>query len=133
MRMMSRPLTSKPISPFSTMGRVEADVEDAGIDGGLFNGLDKLGEALGEGNATALDADESEVGAAVVALDNFMGEANEGALDLGGGHEAALLAEVVRGGGRCGFGAALGIGLRIAHRVAHGLPLMIAADGLDER
>ena len=109
--MMSRPLTSKPMSPFSTTGRtsrggevvaVEADVENAGVDGGLLDGLDELGDALGEGDAAALDADEAEVGAAVVALDDLVRETDEGALDLGGGHEAALLAEVRLGGGRGG-------------------------------
>ena len=42
---------------------VEADVEDAGVDGVLFDVVDELGEALGERDAAALDADEAEVGA----------------------------------------------------------------------
>jgi len=100
---------------------VEADVEDSGVDGGLLDGLDELGEALGERHAAALDADEAEVGAAVVALDDLVGEANEGALDLGGGHEAALLAKAGIGGRLSGFGG--------GDWIAHGLPLMISADG----
>src|SRR5579875_1451897 len=64
---------------------VEANVEDAGVDGVVFDGGDDFGEPLGEGNAAALDADEAEVGGAVVALDDFVGEADEGAIDLGGG------------------------------------------------
>ena len=73
---------------------VEADVEDAGVDGVVLDGADDFGDALGEGNAAALDADEAEVGGAVIAFDDLMGEADEGAVDLGGGEETALFAEV---------------------------------------
>jgi len=104
---------------------IEADVEYAGIDGRFLDGPDELGDALGEGNAAAFDADEAEVGAAVIALDDLVRQSDEGALDLGGGHEAALLAEVWLGGGRSGFG---GTG-----EIAHGLPFMIAADDTGRR
>ena len=104
---------------------IEADVEHAGIDGRLLDGLDELGDALGEGNAAALDADEAEVGAAVIALDDLVRQPDEGALDLGGGHEPSLLAELWLGGGRSGCG---GTG-----EIAHGLPFMIAAHGTGRR
>ena len=50
-------------------------------------------DALGEGDAAALDADEAEIFAAVVLFDDLVGETDEGSLDLGGGHEAAFFAE----------------------------------------
>ena len=53
--------------------------------------------------------------------DDLMREADEGALDLGGGHEAALLAEM-------GLGGRLG-GFSRGGRIAHGVPFMISADG----
>jgi hypothetical protein len=104
---------------------IEADVEYTGIDGRLLNGLDELGDALGKGNAAALDADEANVGAAVIALDDLVCKPDEGALYLGGGHEPALLAELWLGGGGSGCG---GLG-----EIAHGLPFMIAADGKGQR
>jgi hypothetical protein len=90
---------------------VEADVEHAGLDGGLLDGFDKLADALGERDSAALDTDEADVGGSVVALDDLVCETDEGALDLGGGHEASLFAEA-RHGGRRGFG---GGRLGIAH------------------
>ncbi len=60
MRMMSRPVTSKPMAPGVTVGRgagggeivaVEADVEDAGVDGVLLDGGDEGANALGDGDA----------------------------------------------------------------------------------
>jgi hypothetical protein len=104
---------------------VKADVKDAGIDGRLLDGPDELGDALGKRNAAALDANETEVGAAVIALYDFVRQSDEGALNLGGGHEAALLAEVWLGVGGSGCG---GTG-----EIAHGLPFMIAAEGIDQR
>ena len=52
-----------------------------------------LAMRLREGNAAALDADEAKVGGAVGALDDLVGEADEGAFDLGGRHQAAFFAE----------------------------------------
>ena len=73
---------------------VEADVEDAGVDGVFFDGGEEDGEALGERDAAAFDADETDVGDAFVAFDDLMGEADEGSFDLGRGHEAAFFAEL---------------------------------------
>ncbi len=64
--------------------------------------LEDFGETLGQRHAATLDADEAEVVGAVVLLDDLMGETNDGALDLGGGHELRLLAQRVRAIG--GFG-----------------------------
>src|SRR6185437_15467514 len=80
---------------------IEADVEHAHVDGLALDGLDELADTLRERNAAALNADEADVGRAIVALDDLMRETDEGALDLRRGHEAALLAEAGRA---CGFG-----------------------------
>src|SRR5579875_3186021 len=72
---------------------IEADVEGTGIDGVFFDAADQGGEALGDGDAAALDADESDGGRAVIFLDDLMSQANEGALNFGGGHNPALLAQ----------------------------------------
>jgi len=81
---------------------VEADVENTGVDGVLLNLGDEGCEALRKGDAAALDADEAKIFAAVVLLDDLVGQADEGSFDLGGRHEAALLAEL-RGLGRDGL------------------------------
>jgi hypothetical protein len=54
---------------------------------------------LRERDAAALDAYEAEVGTSVVLFDDLVGEANQGALDLRGRHEAAFFAELRRAGG----------------------------------
>ena len=45
-------------------------------------------QALGERHTATLDAHQGNVLAAVILLDNFVGQANEGALDLGSRHQA---------------------------------------------
>ena len=69
---------------------IELDVEHAGIDGALFDAGDELAQAFGQRNAAALDADQRQVFAAVALLDNFVGQAHQGALNLRGGHQPAL-------------------------------------------
>ena len=69
--MMSRPLTSKPsrtgLDDGANVARgkivaIEADVEGAGIDGVFLDPLMSVAQALGDGNAAALDADEADGG-----------------------------------------------------------------------
>jgi hypothetical protein len=69
---------------------IETNVKHACVDGAFFDSGDELGEALGEWNASALDADESETGAAIGFFDDFMGEADKGAFDFRSGHQAAF-------------------------------------------
>ena len=75
---------------------VEADVEDAGVDGMALNGADDFGDALGDGNAAALDADQAQIGSAVIALNDLVGEADEGAVDLRGRKKTAFFAQLRR-------------------------------------
>ena len=80
---------------------MEADVEHTGLDWLALDGLDELADPLRERNATALDTDEADVRGTIVAFDDFMRKTDEGAFDLRGGHEAALLAKAGRA---CGVG-----------------------------
>lgn len=80
---------------------IELDIEGPGFDGALFDVGDQFAEALGERSPAALDADQGQVFAAVAFFDNFVGEAHQGALNLGGGHQPALDAQ---GGCSCGLG-----------------------------
>ena len=50
-------------------------------------------EPLRQGNSAALDADQGQVFAAVALLDDLVGQAHQGALDLGGGHQPAFQAQ----------------------------------------
>ena len=56
---------------------IEADVEHAGLDGLALDGLDELTDTLRKRNAAALDADEADVGGAVVALYDLVRETDE--------------------------------------------------------
>ena len=56
----------------------------------------RVAEALGDGDAAALDADEADGFRAVVLLDDLVGEPDQGALDFRGRHDAALLAQFRR-------------------------------------
>ncbi len=62
---------------------MHADVERTGGDRVLPNGGEDGAESLGDGNAAALNADESDLGAGYVALSDFVADAGEGALDGG--------------------------------------------------
>jgi len=79
---------------------IELDVEGASLDRALLDVGDEFAEALSERNSAALDADQGEVFAAVALLDDFVGKAHQGALNLRGGHQPALDAE---GRSRCLF------------------------------
>ena len=78
---------------------VELDIEHAGVDGLMLDVADEFGQALGERHAATLDADEAEIFCAIIFLDDFMRETNEGALDFRAGHEALLFAELGQGSG----------------------------------
>ena len=93
---------SKPMAPGVTTGThagggevvaIELDVEHAGIDGALLDAGDQLAQPLGQRNAAALDADQRQVFAAVALLNNLVGQAHQGTLDLRGGHQPALDAQ----------------------------------------
>src|SRR5581483_7208391 len=63
---------------------VHADIEAAGGDGMRPNTGQQRAQAPGESHATALNADEDDFGAGVVAFGDLMGDAHEGALNGGG-------------------------------------------------
>ena len=61
--------------------------------GMLLDAADQRAQALGNGNAAPLDADQADGLSAIVFLDDLMGEANQSALDFRGGHNPSLLAQ----------------------------------------
>jgi hypothetical protein len=85
---------------------MHADIEAADRDRMFPNIGEYFGEALGEGNAAALDSDQDDIGARLVALGNFVGHpyqspANGGRIqDLGGvrhiGKKKAVLLRTAR-------------------------------------
>ena len=98
---MSRPVTSKPMSPGVTVGprpvgrkivAVKADVEHARIHRMLLDLRDQRAQPLGQRNAAALDADQPDVVAAIVLFDDLVRQPHQRALDLGGRHQPALFA-----------------------------------------
>jgi hypothetical protein len=60
---------------------VERDVESAGRQVVAGDLAQRAGDALGDRHAAAADADQGEVFDALVALDDFVGDAGEGAAD----------------------------------------------------
>ena len=71
---------------------IEADVEDADRDVEAFERLDFRGQALGDGDAAAADADEGEAIEILAFFEDFVGQANQGAIDLGGAHQLGFFA-----------------------------------------
>ena len=69
---------------------VEVDVEDADGDFAIFERFDFRGEALGEGHAAAADADEGELIEIFGLFEDFVRQADQGAVDLGRAHELAF-------------------------------------------
>jgi hypothetical protein len=62
----------------------------------FLDGADERAEALCDGHATPLDPDQADGFRAIVFFDNLMREANQGALNLGGGHDPPFLAQLGR-------------------------------------
>jgi len=71
---------------------VEVYVEDADGDFAILEGLDLGGEALGERDAPAADADESKEVEVLGFFENLMSQPDEGAVDLGSAHELSFFA-----------------------------------------
>lgn len=66
---------------------IEGDIERADGDFDAIDAAHGLGDAIGERNAAATDADEGKVAGAAALLDDLVGETLHGAVDLGSGHE----------------------------------------------
>ena len=62
---------------------VERDVDDADGDGDALDLAQERGEAAGDVVAAAAQADEDDVGQALVLLEDLVGDAHEGAPDAG--------------------------------------------------
>ena len=75
---------------------IEGDVERSDRHFGLLDAAQDLGQPLRQRYSATLDADETEVGDAIVLLDNLVRQANQGALDFGGGKDLRFLAQVRR-------------------------------------
>ena len=66
---------------------VEGEIKGADGDFSLLEKLDVAGEAMGEGNAASAHTDEDEGIGGLVLLDDFMGNAGEGAADVIRAHD----------------------------------------------
>ena len=67
---------------FGEVVAIESDVEGADGDVDAVNAAHGLGNALGEGYATAADADQGKMLGAAAFLDNLMGQTPQGAVDF---------------------------------------------------
>ncbi len=61
--------------------------------GTFFDAGDELAQPLRQRHSAALDADQRQVFAAIALLDDLVGQAHQGSLNLGGGHQPALDAQ----------------------------------------
>ncbi len=91
---------------FGEIVAVQRDIESADGDVNAVDAAHGVGDAFGERNAAAADADEREMARAAAFLDDLVSEALQGAVDLGGGHQlgffdelhvGVMLAQVKRG------------------------------------
>ena len=62
---------------------IQRDVERADRDVGFFDASQDLGQPLRQRHAAAHDADQSEVGDAIVFFDDLVRQPDQGALDFG--------------------------------------------------
>src|SRR5258708_1669108 len=88
------------------MGAIKVGVENPGLHLGMLQRFDLLRQALGEGDAAAADADEGELIEFARALQNFVRQPHQGAIDFGGAHQLRFFA----GDGHGGVN-----GLRVTH------------------
>ena len=61
---------------------VKTDVQYSNIDRVLFDTVNHRGQPFGQRNTAPLHANQAEVFSAIVLLDNLVGKANEGPLNL---------------------------------------------------
>jgi hypothetical protein len=61
---------------------VKTDVQDSNIDRMLLDTVNQRGQPFGQRNAAPLHANQAKVFSAIILLDNLVGEANEGPLNL---------------------------------------------------
>src|SRR6266849_7753156 len=73
---------------------IQSDVQGADRDRSFLDACDHLSQALGNRHSSPADAHQSELGGAVVLLDDFVDQPYQGTLDFGGGHQLRLLAQV---------------------------------------
>ena len=75
---------------------IEGNVERAEQHRLLFDALNNFRQPLCQRNSTAADADQGQIFDAIVLLENLMRQPDQGALDLGCGHELRFLLDLDR-------------------------------------
>ena len=93
---------------------IERDVEGADRDCGFFDASQDLRQPLRQRHAAPHDADQSEVGDAIVFFDDLMRQPNQGALDFGCRQDLRFLAEI------SGLDGGLGHAVRIIRKAQAG-------------
>ena len=72
---------------------VELDIEQACIDGALFDSGDQSSQPFGQRDAAALDAHQRQVFTSIAFFNDLVSQAHQRTLDLRGGHQPALHAQ----------------------------------------